>query len=302
MEKVEELLADKLKGFETAIKFNIDRYNGIRVVAEALPETVDVFRDEFPKLMKEIEKQGARSIWLKLPIAKSSFIEVAAAEGLEFHHTREGNLVMTKWIEKNTDTKLPPYATHYCGVGGFVLNDLDEVLLIKEKYSKDKTRFWKFPGGKVDENESLEDAVKREVKEETGIDATVTGLLGFREVADHLFGKFDLYFVFMMKAIKAECEIKMQEDEISECEWVPCKDIPEKAPLLAPMLQRIAPIFSTEKEVAEKVIEKYREEKTIEAMLKTFCFTNKQYSFRDKNNNLYLNKFMKDCMKLGSKL
>lgn len=294
MEKTEELLADRLKDFETALKFRVDHHDGVRVEAESLPATVDEFREEFPKLMKEISKQGARSVWLKLPMAKSAFIEVAAAEGLEFHHTREGNLVMTKWMDSRTESKLPPYATHYCGVGGFVLNDLDEVLLIKEKYSKGKTKFWKFPGGKVDENESLEDAVKREVKEETGIDATVTGMLGFREVADHLFGKFDLYFVFMMRAIKADTEIKMQEDEISECEWVPCKDIPEKAPLLAPMLQRIAPIFGAENEVAEKVIEKYREQKTREAMLKTFCLTNKQYTFRDKNNNLYLNKFMKD--------
>ena len=48
--------------------------------------------------------------------------------------------------------------------GGLVLNKQDQILLI---FRKNK---WDLPKGKIDFNESLEDAALREVVEETGID------------------------------------------------------------------------------------------------------------------------------------
>lgn len=40
---------------------------------------------------------------------------------------------------------------------------------------------WKFPGGLVDEGETIESAAVREVWEETGIKAAYIGVMGFRE-------------------------------------------------------------------------------------------------------------------------
>ena len=58
------------------------------------------------------------------------------------------------------------------------------------------------PGGQVDLNETLEQAIVREVKEETNVDASVSGVLGFREAPNYKFGKFDIYFVFLLNAYK----------------------------------------------------------------------------------------------------
>jgi ADP-ribose pyrophosphatase len=60
------------------------------------------------------------------------------------------------------------------GVGAFIVNDRNEFLmLLRAKGSKVEPGTWMIPGGKVDFNEKMEDAVKREIKEEIGVDLEV---------------------------------------------------------------------------------------------------------------------------------
>lgn len=63
--------------------------------------------------------------------------------------------------------------THIVAVGGIVENEQGHVLLVKTRHEG-----WVFPGGQVEAGENLMDALAREVKEESGIDVVVCGLLG----------------------------------------------------------------------------------------------------------------------------
>ena len=63
------------------------------------------------------------------------------------------------------------YPVHIVAVGGLIENDEGKILMVKSP-----DRGWEIPGGQVEAGETLTDALKREIKEETGIDIEVGDL------------------------------------------------------------------------------------------------------------------------------
>lgn len=63
--------------------------------------------------------------------------------------------------------------THFVSVAGLVSNDNGEILLIKSP-----RRGWEYPGGMVEPGETFQEALIREIKEETGVDAEIIGFIG----------------------------------------------------------------------------------------------------------------------------
>ena len=85
------------------------------------------------------------------------------------HHAKNGYVMLTKWLDKNSINKMPSFATHYVGVGGLVINnDRTKILAIQEQKPVIEG-LWKLPGGLVETNESIHEACMREVWEETGV-------------------------------------------------------------------------------------------------------------------------------------
>lgn len=61
--------------------------------------------------------------------------------------------------------------------GVIIENEKGEIMLVKRKYPPMKG-YWDWPGGFIDAGESLEDSVKREIKEELGIEIGTQRIIG----------------------------------------------------------------------------------------------------------------------------
>lgn len=85
--------------------------------------------------------------------------------------------------------------------GGIVIKD-NKILLIKVQNDSNKN-LWMLPGGYVEPGESIENAVIREIEEESGIKATITELIGIRTGIRLWKGyeQTNLYIVFKMKYV-----------------------------------------------------------------------------------------------------
>ena len=63
-------------------------------------------------------------------------------------------------------------------VAAAVLVTIDGELVLVRRGNEPALGRWSFPSGYVDRGESVEDGAVREVREETGLDVTLTGLVG----------------------------------------------------------------------------------------------------------------------------
>lgn len=94
------------------------------------------------------------------------------------------------------------YNTGYnIGVGGAVVRD-DKLLFIR-RASRHGRGNWQLPGGFIEPDETIEQAVVREVEEETGVIAEVEAVLGLRSRYDPDSGN-GMYVILLLRPIGGE--------------------------------------------------------------------------------------------------
>jgi 8-oxo-dGTP diphosphatase len=71
---------------------------------------------------------------------------------------------------------MPPAPTSHIVVAALIRRG-DEVLLVRQQGPNDPAASWALPGGVVEHGESLDEALKREVREETGLEVLAIGPL-----------------------------------------------------------------------------------------------------------------------------
>lgn len=202
------------------LEHSVNRFNGVVIEAAALQRSPQEFATLLSDSVAHWQAEGRLLIWLEIPIEQAVFIPIAAAAGFTFHHSQPHYTMMVHQLLPNA--LVPGYATHYIGIGGVVLNEQRELLVVSELHRSSARPYYKLPGGALHPGEHLAEAAVREVMEETGVQTRFDALVCFRHWHGYRYGKSDIYFVARLSPLSSA--ITKQEDEIDDCLWMPVDD------------------------------------------------------------------------------
>jgi 8-oxo-dGTP diphosphatase len=109
------------------------------------------------------------------------------------------------------------------GIGAIVLRQGE--ILLEQRGNEPARGQWTIPGGVVEVGESLENAVRRETKEETGLTVESANLI---DVVDQVHldkqGKIEYHYVIIDYIVKATGEPKAASDA-EALKWIPISEV-----------------------------------------------------------------------------
>jgi 8-oxo-dGTP pyrophosphatase MutT (NUDIX family) len=194
------------------LAFEYNKFNGIIINSEQIPEDVDIFLPQLNALLDHAKLQEKSVIWLTLPINLAHLIAAATTQGFTFHNCLSTEVTL---IFKSQPQSFVPFVpTHSLGAGGLVQNSQGEILVIRER----EASTYKLPGGHIELGEKIEDAVIREVLEETGIVTKFNSVLGMASTHPYRFGKSNIYIVCKLTPLSTQINIQ-DTHEIGDAKW-----------------------------------------------------------------------------------
>lgn len=107
-------------------------------------------------------------------------------------------------------------------VGAIIINDKGSVLLLKSHKWKD---MYIIPGGHIELGETTEDALIREVKEETGLDIFDIDFLGFQESIFHENFFIKRHFIFLDFVCKTKGISVVLDNEAENYFWASIENV-----------------------------------------------------------------------------
>ena len=105
------------------------------------------------------------------------------------------------------------------GVGALIFHD-DCVLLV-ERAKEPLKGYWSLPGGVVEVGETLEQAIRREVREETGLEIEIVEILEvFERITPDAGGRPEYHFVLIDYLCRASDRTACPASDVARVAWV----------------------------------------------------------------------------------
>jgi len=104
----------------------------------------------------------------------------------------------------------------------------DGNLLLVERANEPLKGYWSLPGGIVEAGEKLEDAIRREVLEETGLEVDSLSVFEmFERISPDAAGKAEYHYVLIDYLCKPSGGKLLAASDVSRVAWVPERELRE---------------------------------------------------------------------------
>lgn len=262
--KSQLLLLPHEEGSHNSIKIKIpDRHQQQELPCNGNdPYDESTFRERLNATIQKCRDLKKASLWVEVPMSRARLMELMAGTGLRIHHAQGETANLMVWLLEDTECKIPEYATHQVGVGAIVVNSRNEILCVREL--RKNYMPWKVPGGLSELGENIDEAIIREVMEETGIACKFLSVISFRHTHNLQFGRSDLYFMCRLEPVEDIDENGAaiipkpipQVGEIEQAEWIPFQDYKDmiSGDNGHPMMSHIVDIFERYADIERTVI------------------------------------------------
>ena len=235
------------------LEYQVDDYNCVQIIDERLLQhSLDSkwFDNILAKSLQHFTDKKYKAIWLQLRSPSAlNVIPFIGKYSFYPHHCQPHYIMFVKWMDPSRPNLLPPPAQHAIGVGAVLINSKKQLLMVQETTGPaSKFKIWKLPGGLVDSGEIISDAVVRELKEETGVDARFKSWCCCIEMMNKYRpprnggktvnsfyvrnparggGVSDIYCMCLCEIVGDEDDVKLvkQKNEIADLRWFDLEDV-----------------------------------------------------------------------------
>lgn len=196
-------------------------------------ESIQLQKTELSRVIEQAKQQCQTIIWFNMPYSTLSMSwELLKKNGFKMSYDT-GESIMFSASNGALVSKKPVYGTHAVKVVAVLLRKKESVLqfaIVRERYttlsttSGEQKTDWKLPSGGVNECETFESAVVREVHEELGLKSRFDRQIGVINRSTTQRGRNEI--VIFCKLFLSEPSVNsdvietIEHDEILEAKWV----------------------------------------------------------------------------------
>ena len=197
-----------------------DLYNGLIIDTSTISSSFSDFKTALITFLEQAKLEKKSLIWMDLTSKQSQHIALALDLGFIFHNCEYERTTLI--FKVDNDAYIPVSPTHTLGVGGIVINNNNEILLVRDKIHTSSS-IYKIPGGMLEHASRLSDGVQREVWEETGIKTKLIKMVSILNSHPYRFNKSNMYIVFHLEPLTTEINI-IDTHEIEKALWMPLEE------------------------------------------------------------------------------
>ena len=126
-----------------------------------------------------------------------------------------------------------PNTIYRVTVKAFITDDNNKVLVVKEKQN-----FWSLPGGGLEHGESPQDGIKREIKEEIGLEDVTVGDIAYSTTV--YLDQRDYWMTWIVYKAKVGSSNFVLGDGVTEAKFIDISEIESSDDLLEKMIVDVA--------------------------------------------------------------